>query len=140
MRRICVLVMVVLGVLVLAAPVAAGKKSEDGRKIIRVGSATYDVTGATEVTSAKIMADLRGGRQVDLTEMDRETFKELIMKEGHLSVGALFQVGDQLIVLDVGGMTYYKELEKLRKRLTKAVKKVEKFLKSGKSELKIKKR
>ncbi len=34
-------------------------------------------------------------------------------------------------------MTHYKELEKLRKRLGKAVKKVEKFLRSRKSELKV---
>ena len=137
MKRVCVLAVVVLAVTGLASHAVAGGKKKDGRKIIRVGPAVYDVTGATEVTSARIMADLRGGRQVDLTDMDEETFKELILKEGHLSVGALFQVGDQLIVLDVGGMTFYKELVKLRKRLAKAVKKVEKFLHNKKTELKV---
>ena len=138
MQRFWVLVGIALVMAGAVSPAAIAEKgAKDGRKIIRVGPAVYDVTGATEVTSARIMADLRGGRQVELTEMDEETFKDLIMKEGHLSVGALFQVGDQLIVLDVGGMTHYKELEKLRKRLGKAVKKVEKFLRSRKSELKV---
>jgi len=142
MKRVFVMVVVVLGVLGVASLAVAGKKKdrEDGRKIIRVGPATYDVTGATGVSSAKIVAELRGGRQVDLTDMDEEAFKELIMREGHLSVGALFQVGDELVVLDVGGMTFYKELLKLRKRLDKAVKKVEKFLKSSKTELVVRKK
>lgn len=87
--------------------------------------------------SSKIVADLRGGSQLDLTSMDKEQFTELIMKHGHISVASKVLVGDQEVVCQIEEITNYRELKRLRKNLKDYEKKIRKFLKSDRRRLEL---